>query len=457
MMQAFINNITHKVKSRYAICFCIIFCFSGHALRAQLVLGPKDEIPKSVIKPGKPLVKVKKVCTGRVIHRFHDTSPLSPSGRYMALFRVPFEDRYPQAGDEGEVILVDMKTGREKVVAISRGWEMQVGANVQWGASDEELYFNDVDTKSWKAFAVQLNPLTGQSRRMEGTVFMSSLDGKELISYNLVNSVHAQSGYGVILPDSLTDYNIGPVATDGIYITDTRTGKSRTLVTIQDIYERTVPSIKVANPLDFTYYCFKIMWNPQRTRIMTLVQWTPLTGGKRKIAVITMNPDGSNMRTAITPEQYARGGHHMAWTPDGDHISMNLEVDGKPGLELITVRYDGKDLKTVFPTGSGHPSFHPGGLPFVITDSYRHEPVTKNDGFVPVRLLNTFTGEEHLIASVFVPDMKNSSFRVDPHPTWDRSGRYIIFNGFEDNTRCVYMADLQPIIYNKKVPEKAQR
>ena len=453
MTEAFSSNIAHKIKIRYGrelalglICACILVCISGNALRAQLILGPKEEIPKSVIKPGKPLVEVKKVSTGRVIHRFHDTSPLSPSGRYMALFRLPFEDRYPQAGDAGEVILVDMKTGIEKVVAVSRGWEMQVGANVQWGSSDEELYYNDVDTKNWEAFAVQLNPLTGKSRRMEGTVFMSSLDGKELISYNLINSIHAQSGYGVILPDSLTDYNIGPVATDGIYVTETRTGKTRRLVTIKDIYENTKPSIKVENPMDFAYYCFKIMWNPQHTRIMTLVQWTPLTGGKRKIAVITMDPDGSNMHTAVTPEQYARGGHHMAWTADGDHISMNLEVDGKPGLELITVRYDGKNLKTVFPTGSGHPSFHPGGLPFIITDSYLKEPVTKGDGFVPVRLLNTETGEEHLIASVFVPNVKDNSFRVDPHPAWDRTGRYVIFNGYEDNTRCVYIADLQNIL-----------
>ena len=136
----------------------------------------------------------------------------------------------------------------------------------------------------------------------------------------------------------------------------------------------------------------------------------------------------------------------MAWTPDGDHISMNLEMDGNPGLELITVRFDGSDLKTVFPIGSGHPSFHPGGLPFIITDSYLHEPVTKKDGFVPVRLLNTETGEEYLLASVFVPNVKDNSFRVDPHPTWDRSGRYIIFNGFEDNTRCVYIADLKDVL-----------
>ena len=175
---------------------------------------------------GKALVPVVKVSSGRVIHRFFDTSPLSPSGRYLALFRFPQETRSPKPGEVGEVILVDRQTGKERVVAQSRGWEMQLGANVQWGGSDNELYFNDVDPATWNAFAVQLNPLTGKSRRMEGTVFMASTDGKKLASYNLVSSRRAQVGYGVVLPDSLTPRNIGPVATDGIDITDTRTGKS---------------------------------------------------------------------------------------------------------------------------------------------------------------------------------------------------------------------------------------
>jgi hypothetical protein len=450
------NKYSHPARRisnsyRFFFSFLSVILLCVPLTMAQTVLAPPDQISKSTIKPGEPLVPIKKVSTGRVIHRFHDTSPLSPSGRYMALFRVPFEDHYPEPGDVGEVILVDMETGEERVVAQSYGWEMQMGANVQWGGSDEELYFNDVDTTTWEAFAVKLNPITGASRRMEGTVFMASLDGKRLASHNLINSVHAQSGYGVILPDSLTAYNVGPVDTDGIFITNTETGKAKMLASIKDIYETTVPSIAVPNPNDYAYYCFKIMWNPQRTRIMTLVQFRPLTGGKRKIAIITMRPDGSEMRTAITPEQYARGGHHMAWTADGDHISMNLEMDGDPVLELITVKYDGTDLKTVYPTGSGHPSFHPGGLPLIITDAYAHEPVTNQDGFVPVRLLNVATGTEELIANVFVPKVEDSSFRVDAHPTWDRSGRYVIFNGYEDNTRCVYIADLKDII--KKVSE----
>lgn len=391
-------------------------------------------------------VKITKISSGRTIHRFFDTSPLSPSGKYLALFRFPYEDHSPKPGDAGEVILVDINTKKERVVAQSRGWEMQLGAQVQWGKNDNELYFNDVDTTTWKAFAVKLNPLTGVSKRMEGTVFMVSPNGKHLASHNLINSRYAQIGYGVIIPKELTTKNVGPVANDGISITDTKTGKSKMIVSIRDIYEKSVPSIAIANPQDFHYYCFQVKWNPQGTKLLTTIQWSPLAGGPRLRAVITMNTDGSNLRTAITPEQWAKGGHHVNWTPDGEHISMNLEVDdNQSGLELIKAKYDGSDLKTVFQPGSGHPSFHPKDLPIIITDAYPGESVTLGNGTAPIRLLNVKTQKEKTITNIFLSNT-DGEFRIDAHPAWDYSGRYVIFNGFINNTRSVFIADLKSIV-----------
>ncbi len=390
---------------------------------------------------GKSTVPVVKVSSGRVIHRFFDTSPLSPSGRYLALFRFPQEVTSPKPGEVGDVILVDRQTGKERVVAQSRGFEMQMGANVQWGNTDEALYFNDVDTTDWTAFAVKLNPLTGKSRRMQGTIFMASNDGTKLASYNLLASRWAQVGYGVVVPDAKAPRNIGPVATDGIDITDTQTGAVKRIVTIKDIYEKTVPSIAIPNPQDYEYYCFQVKWNPQGTRLLTTVQWSPRGGGPRRRTVITMRPDGSDLHTAITPDQWAKGGHHINWVPDGEHLSMNLNVDGKPGLEIITVKYDGTDLKTVFTPGSGHPSFNPLGGPLMVTDAYPGELGT-TEGTIPIRLMNTQTGQEQAIVNIFVSKAEGE-FRIDAHPAWDRSGRYVIFNGFQDGTRNVYIADLK--------------
>lgn len=93
---------------------------------------------------------------------------MSPSGRYVGLFRLPYESVSPKPGDAGQVVLVDLKTGKEKSVAHARGWEVQLGANVQWGKTDHELLFNDVDTLSWKAFCTVLDPFSGKKRSWKG-------------------------------------------------------------------------------------------------------------------------------------------------------------------------------------------------------------------------------------------------------------------------------------------------
>ena len=385
---------------------------------------------------------VKLVAEGGCIHRFFDTSPISPSGKYIALFRFPYEDRSPRPGDVGEVFVQDIESGEVLFSTKSCGWEMQLGANVQWGKSDEELFYNDVDTTTWEAYAVRLNFKTGEKERCAGTVFMVSPDGGKLLSYDLCKSHFAQVGYGVIVPDSVAERNVGPVANDGVYVTDLKTDRCRMIASLADIYEKSVPSIAISNPEDYEYYCFQVKWNLQGTRVLTTVQWTPLSGGERCRAVITMKPDGSDIRTAITPEQWACGGHHINWLPDGDHLSMNLNVHGREGVEIVSVKYDGTDLKEVYPTGSGHPSYNVAGLPYIVTDAYAGEVISSKD-MTPIRLINYEQQTEYNLAEVYLPPIRNFEFRVDAHPAWDRTGRYVVFNGMKDGHRCVYMAEIK--------------
>jgi len=98
---------------------------------------------------------------GRVTHRYFDTSPISPSGRFVALTRFPADDRMPEPGEEAEVFLVDLITGEEVPIARTRGWDVQLGAQAQWGTDDSQLYFADMDVAHWRPYSVPLNPATG--------------------------------------------------------------------------------------------------------------------------------------------------------------------------------------------------------------------------------------------------------------------------------------------------------
>lgn len=395
-----------------------------------------------------PKVPVVRIATGRIIHRFFDTSPISPSGRYVGLFRMPQENRPPQPGEAGEVVVIDLHTGQERVVASTQGWEVQVGANVQWGRTDADLFFNDVDPKTWGVFAVQLDIATGCKRMLAGSVFTVSPDGTELTSYNLIASRKIQPGYGVVVPEEKIRRNIGPVDDDGWFATDIASGKTRMIASIRDVYEKAVPKLEIPHAGRCEFYCFQIRWNPQGTRAMGFLRWRDptLPEGRTSLTLVTMKRDGTDIRLAVTPRQYARGGHHPMWAPDGENITLNLNIPGGNAyMDLVSVRYDGANLHSIYPAGSGHPSMHP-KLPFIITDAYHREPVTKQDGATPLRLIDLKRTTETSLANVLirrsVSDTLTSEQRIDAHPVWAESGRHIVFNGVHNDTRSVYVADV---------------
>jgi len=391
------------------------------------------------------------------LHRFFDTSPISPSGRYLAVFQMPFEDRQPNPGEAGSVCLIDLATGEDRVVAETCGWEPQMGANINWGASDHELYFNDIDISNWRPFAWKLDPLTGKRQRMQGTVYHASPDGKWLISANLTTMRKTQPGYGVRVPDETARRNVGPVEDDGFYLTNTSTGECRLLVSTRDIVEHANTPLGIDEASRSEIYGFHSKFNAQSDLLMLSLRWFPATDEARwnmfsvdfpsvRYAWVTMRIDGSHMHCAVGPEQWDKGGHHATWFPDGRRISMNLPIDSEC-LRLVQVNSDGSELRKMRDdiVGSGHPTVHPDGI-HVLTDTYTREPLAFGDGTIPLRWIDLTSGREQAIVRINAEtSIADPVMRVDPHPAWDRTWRYVTFNGFVGGARRVFVADLSQL------------
>jgi hypothetical protein len=392
------------------------------------------------------------------IHRFFDTSPISPSGRYLAVFQLPFESRQPQPGETGNVCIVDLETGEDHVVAETAGWEPQMGANINWGGSDHELFFNDVDTETWQPFAWKFDPLSGERQRLEGAVYHASPDGKWLISANMTTMRRTQPGYGVCIPPEKMRRNIGPVEDDGFYLTDTATGKTQLLVSIADLLSQAAPPVLIDDPQQQEIYGFHSKFNPQGDRLMLSLRWFPATDQPRwnmfkidhsavRFAWVTMELAGGPKHCAVEPEQWEKGGHHATWFPDGKQISMNLNID-RDILRFVQVNADGSGLRKMLDEipGSGHPTVHPNGT-HLLTDTYTWEKIAFGDGTIPLRWINLQSGQEETIVRINTGQpCEDSVMRVDPHPAWDRTWRYITFNGFVNGTRRVFIADMKELI-----------
>lgn len=393
---------------------------------------------------------------GGSIHRFFDTSPFSPSGRYMAVLRVPQEERLPQAGEKAEVVLIDLHTAEERVVAETSGWEFQLGANINWGADDQALFFNDVDVNYWEPIIIKLNPHTGEQQQLEGSIYRISPNGKTIISACAKRMRRTQFGYGVVIPDERVARNIGLSNEDGLYSTDVKSGKKKLLISIKEVFDATMDKEEQAFYENGECYGFHCKYNPQGDRLLFTMRWFPagqtspwnmISTKTLKFWVVTMKFDGSDLHIAVGPEQWIKGGHHINWFPDGEHLSMNLGLDGDGQLYLVRVRYDGTGLRKIISSipGSGHPTVYPGER-YVLTDTYEKEKTAFGDGTVPLRWIDLNNKTEQTLVRINVANSaskENSSFRVDPHPAWSPDFNYFAFNGYINGTRAVFVADMK--------------
>jgi len=355
----------------------------------------------------------------------------------------------PSPGDMAQVILVDLQTGEEKVVAETRGWDTQLGAQAQWGADDTQLFFNEVDTEDWRPFGVKLNPFTGERMELGGGVYMVSADGKWAASPCLLRTASTQAGYGVLAPPERIPKNRGAAQDDGIYLSNTETGRSRLLVSLKEIYEKATPRLEPAAYEGGDFYAAHVKWSPQGDRIMLVLRWITPDRSAFKANVITMKKDGSDIHVAIPASQWGKGGHHPNWCPDGERVMMNLNIH-LDGLKFVSAQHDGSDLQVMTDAapGGGHPTLHPDGR-HILTDAYPSEKVAFGDGTVPIRLIDTGSGEEKTLVRIrTVPPFRGpkGELRVDPHPAWDYQFKRIAFNGCPDGVRKVYAADLSRLL-----------
>jgi hypothetical protein len=443
-------------------------------------VGISERLPRyTEFDPLIPVWCATPTCAG-TIHRFFDTSPFSPSGRYLVSTQLPFEDRRPAPGDAAWIVLTDLESGHERHVAETKAWDTQVGAHPQWGADDSQLYFNDLDTHSWRVFGVRFNPQDNSRFRLGGSIYAVSQDGRFAISPCVRRTGLVQAGYGAVVPHDQVPRTVHPADDDGVFITDLESGKERLLISMRQLVESLRLPYSKWGDYAGELVGFHMNWNPQADRILFILRWVPahsrraaalkklqrqLSRGVGKLSklmrrpslrralpmspvaentLIVMKSDGSEPRVVVSADAYAKGGHHPNWCADGRSILMNLNLDG----ELRFVRfYPDEQRSEVLGDqllGSGHPTLHPNER-FIVTDTYEWTPLGFGDGTVPIRFIDWRAGTETVLLRIATRPKRYGSqreLRIDPHPAWDREFRRIAFNANPDGTRRVYVADL---------------
>lgn len=194
------------------------------------------------------------------VHRFFDSSPISPSGRYIALLLIHGGESIRSTEQElAQIVVYNLQLGpsSKKVIASTTAWDSQTGSHIQWGATDEALFYNirmidsmtyaegcqtrrsnkefssTLDIKCKGLRGVAHNIFSGIARMLDCPVYHVSPDGLFAVSPDLTKIRFTQLGYGI--PSSTAKRNINAPKNDGVYLTNISTGKCRLLSSLHDL------------------------------------------------------------------------------------------------------------------------------------------------------------------------------------------------------------------------------
>jgi hypothetical protein len=150
-------------------------------------------------RPGATAVPIRQVTPpdGLYIHTYSDVPPWSPSGRFLAVTRIPFEHRHPRLGETADVCIVDLAERQIPAVYRTRGWCMHLGAHLHWGADDWTLM--TVDVVVGQARGVVLDLERRQARVLGGPLSDRPRDGRFAVGTDLGRINPSQEGYGTPL------------------------------------------------------------------------------------------------------------------------------------------------------------------------------------------------------------------------------------------------------------------
>lgn len=321
---------------------------------------------------------------GHTLHRFFDTSASSPSGRYLAYLRLPNASQSPSCKDcitysSADIIVDGIVEGGWEVVETTHAWDTQLGAQLQWGSTDTELFYNvlqedafinteaprGVDGASSETNSCSNNcaKQTAGRTTIRGTVYNLKLrthrllqcpiyhvtsDGSTGVAPNLLKLHHTQKGYGVRLMDlqHVNNRNINAPLDDGIYLTNLTTGECSLYVSLHELASAAGMDVS-ATPT----YGFHTKFSFDGTLLMVVVRTleTPAPPRQARVRVqhlFVIHLATRSIRRMVSwssypfiPRQCAqreasgqcptvtlRDGNHPNWVPGTHKISMNLQV-----------------------------------------------------------------------------------------------------------------------------------
>jgi hypothetical protein len=392
------------------------------------------------------------------IHRFFDTSALSPSEGYVAVTELPSRSISPSLEDRyANITLYNVLTNEHEVIDRTLAWSSQLGAQLQWGATDNELFYNtllrspsclsSVPCSSYDLKGVVYHVKERVKEYLSCPVYHVSLNGKFTVSPDLLKVSATQKGYGI----DWIDLKINSFASDAVMGNDVEKGTCSVLYSLKEVAE----SVGIDSNIRPTY-SFHTKWSTDSKYIMfvmrTIEKGIPITsalsiverapkvrvqhlfilrrGNKKGIRYILSWASKPFLRTVCSGNGSCldevvvlRDGNHPNWVPHSLKITMNLERNLYSSSDLM-IKNRKKEFSTVLIDLDKIYHFH-------VDDSYQFRWLHQNFSFHSVsystnKLNSSFytSGEDGYCANLsqVIAALSLSQHTLNFVVLWEESG-----------------------------------
>lgn len=409
--------------------------------------GTKKPVKFLKIKNSTPAVVTKVTPDdGLYNHTYFDVTPFSPSQRYLAISKLPFDDHMPVLGDIAEVCIIDLEKHTIYSAYKTKSWGFQTGTNVRFGATDRHVYCNDIINGT--AVCVRIDLDSGETIAFAGPMYSVAPDESCIVSFPLELFDITQLGYGCPPKQSgkYQSLSFGASKTEGIWRTDLATNKKTLIVSL----EAAAAVVPEKPPVDkYTYYFWHSKFNKQGTRIYQVLRCIFANDPVNVNSInLTFKPDGSEIfyTTPNYPVWGAVGGHPN-WHPNGEYLIRCLRMEDRKE-RFVKIRYDGSEFKILSNKieGTGHPSIDANDQ-YIIWDTQKTSGDNKS---VSLHICDLRSEEAQVVCMLptikWEGRLKDSVFRLDGHPAWSRDYKKVSLQAAHEGKRQLFIVDLSKMI-----------
>jgi hypothetical protein len=358
---------------------------------------------------------------------YYGINSFSKSQQYVTVLETEVKHHLPDENEPATLGLVDLDTQEFIPLTQTGAWNFQQGCMAHWLATspDSLIIYNDL--RDDKFVSVIMNVFTKEELRIiPHPVSAVSPNGRDAISINFARLRITRTDYGYGGEGQDKRAGVQFPEDDGLFLVDLETGKSKLLVSIDDVKEL-VPEI----PEDGIEYFNHTLISRDGSKIFWLARAIP----ERNTTSFTVNVDGTGLRRCF-PDGWA--GSHFDWL-NGDELMITAAFQAKQYAHvLFTVGESNyKRLGNGLLDYDGHGTFSPDGK-WMVTDTYPSQGLREQK----IYLMDMPTEAVLPIGRFVEPEEFRNGWRCDIHCRWSPEGDIIGFNSTRTGSRQVYILNL---------------